>query len=273
MNCYFGHHRSGSSYVRAILQKLFAMQGLTTATVHREEDIRSLASTDLFILTNASLNSLQKINYSRGFHIIRDPRDIAVSSYFSHRYSHKTNIWKELVTHRLFLDSLDFNEGLTHEITICRKQQFEDMASWNYDNPDILEIKFEDLIKDPQNTWAIILHHIGVKTGTNPLLSNILLLHNKIINSISIRSKMNFNKWMHIKNCLSQEQVQTILKNYSFEKLSGNSKGVEDIQNHYRKGTSGDWKNYFTETHKRLFKEQWGELLIYLGYEQNTDWN
>jgi hypothetical protein len=187
------------------------MQGLTTTTVHREEDIRSLASTDLLILTNASLNSLQKINYSRGFHIIRDPRD--------------------------------------------------------------LEIKFEDLIRDPQKTWASILDHIGIKTTNNPLLSHILLLHNKIINSISRRSKLNFNKWMHIKNGLSEEQIQTILKNYSFENLSGNPKGVEDVQNHYRKGTSGDWKNYFTDKHKSLFKEQWGELLIHLGYEQNTEWN
>ncbi|MFT4847774.1 MAG: hypothetical protein ACI83B_000295 [Sediminicola sp.] len=248
------------------------MQGLTTTTVHREEDISSLASTDLPILTKTSLNSLQKITYSRGFHIIRDPRDIAVSSYLSHRHSHKTNIWKELVPHRLFLDSLDFNEGLTHEITTCRKQQFEDMASWSYDNPDILEIKFEDLIKDPQKTWASILEHIGIKTRANPLLSNILQIHNKIINSISIRSKLDFNKWLRIKSDLSEKQIQTILKNFSFESLSGKPKGEEDIQNHYRKGTSGDWKNYFTDTHKRLFKEQWSELLIHLGYEQNTDW-
>ncbi|MFT5641873.1 MAG: hypothetical protein ACI9A7_001979 [Cyclobacteriaceae bacterium] len=273
MNCYFGHHRSGSSYVRAILERLFVLQGLTTATVHREEDLAPLTSTDLLILTNASLSSSQKINYSRGFHIIRDPRDVEISSYFSHRYCHKTNIWKELVTHRLFLESLDFNEGLTHEITVCRKQQFEDMAGWNYDNPGILEIKFENLIKDPQITWANILDHIGIKTGGNPLLSNILLLHNKIINSISMRSKLDFNKWMCItKKGLSEKQVQTTLEKFSFENLSGRPKGFEDVQNHYRKGTSGDCKNYFTDTHKRLFQEQYGELLIHLDYERNTDW-
>ena len=272
MNCYFGHHRSGSTYVRSILERLCIYQGLTTAAIHREEDVDHQISTDLLILTNASLGSLQKLNYSRGFHIIRDPRDVVVSSYFSHLYSHKTNIWKELIAHRLFLESLDFDEGLTHEFTTCRKQQFEDMTQWNYSNPNVLEIKFENMIKDPQTVWVSILDHLEITTETNPILSNILLLHNKLINSIAMRSQLSLIKKMYIKNGLTQKQIQTTLKNNSFENLAGNPRGLEDIQNHYRKGISGDWRNYFTDTHKHLFKEQWGELLIHLGYEQDTNW-
>lgn len=40
----------------------------------------------------------------------------------------------------------------------------------------------------------------------------------------------------------------------------------------FRKGTSGGWREYFTEEHKRLFKEVAGDLLIRLGYESNNDW-
>ena len=40
----------------------------------------------------------------------------------------------------------------------------------------------------------------------------------------------------------------------------------------YRSGKTGEWKKYFTEEHKRLFKDIAGDLLIQLGYETNYDW-
>jgi len=189
MNCYFGHHRSGSTYVRKILERLYTYQGLKTTTMHQEDGLNSLASTDLLILSNSTLSSLEKINIKRGFHIIRDPRDIVVSSYFSHFYSHSTRNWEELIAHRAFLELLAFDERLTHELTSCRKQQFEDMAHRNYENPRILEIKFENLIRDPLTVWCRILDHLEIKTRIESLLYNILWLHNKVIKSISVRSK------------------------------------------------------------------------------------
>jgi len=41
---------------------------------------------------------------------------------------------------------------------------------------------------------------------------------------------------------------------------------------HLRKGKVGDWKNFFTEKHKEIFKEIAGKTLIELGYEKNLDW-
>ena len=40
----------------------------------------------------------------------------------------------------------------------------------------------------------------------------------------------------------------------------------------FRKGTIGDWRNHFTEEHKRVFKEIAGDLLVELGYERDTNW-
>ncbi len=40
----------------------------------------------------------------------------------------------------------------------------------------------------------------------------------------------------------------------------------------FRSGKSGSWRQYFTEEHKRLFKEVAGDLLIRLGYENDNDW-
>lgn len=40
----------------------------------------------------------------------------------------------------------------------------------------------------------------------------------------------------------------------------------------FRKGKIGEWKKYFNEQHKALFKRNMGDALIKLGYEQNNEW-
>jgi sulfotransferase 6B1 len=40
----------------------------------------------------------------------------------------------------------------------------------------------------------------------------------------------------------------------------------------YRKGQPGNWREHFTPTNKALFKEQAGDLLLNLGYEQDDSW-
>lgn len=40
----------------------------------------------------------------------------------------------------------------------------------------------------------------------------------------------------------------------------------------FRSGKTGEWKKYFKDEHKTLFKDIAGDLLVRLGYEQNNDW-
>src|SRR5215207_2795861 len=40
----------------------------------------------------------------------------------------------------------------------------------------------------------------------------------------------------------------------------------------FRSGKTGEWKKYFTEDHKNIFREAAGDLLVRLGYEKNNDW-
>ncbi len=40
----------------------------------------------------------------------------------------------------------------------------------------------------------------------------------------------------------------------------------------FRSGKTGEWKKYFKDEHKNLFKEVAGDLLTRLGYEQGNDW-
>ena len=40
----------------------------------------------------------------------------------------------------------------------------------------------------------------------------------------------------------------------------------------FRSGKTGEWKNYFTQEHKKIFKDIAGDLLIRLGYEEDRNW-
>ncbi len=40
----------------------------------------------------------------------------------------------------------------------------------------------------------------------------------------------------------------------------------------FRSGKTGEWKKYFTDEHKKIFKNVAGDLLVKLGYEKNNDW-
>jgi hypothetical protein len=40
----------------------------------------------------------------------------------------------------------------------------------------------------------------------------------------------------------------------------------------FRSGRIGSWRDYFTPEHKRLFKDEAGDLVVRLGYEPSNDW-
>ena len=40
----------------------------------------------------------------------------------------------------------------------------------------------------------------------------------------------------------------------------------------FRAGKTGGWKEYFSDEHKRIFKDVAGDLLVRLGYEKSNDW-
>ena len=71
---------------------------------------------------------------------------------------------------------------------------------------------------------------------------------------------------------LSDDTVESILKKYSFKNISGREQGLEDVNHHYRKGIAGDWKNYFTDEHKDLYKQLSDDLLVRCGYEKDGNW-
>ena len=171
--------------------------------------------------------------------MIRDPRDMIISGYFYHLWCSEKwcNEKKSEYSDRSYqelLNAVSEDEGIELEMDRV-KWAIKNMLNWNYSIPNILETRLEDLVKNEKDVVTRIFKHYG--------------FHGQVL-----------------------DKALSIYEQYTFEKIARRKRGEENQRKHFRKGVSGDWKNYFTSRHKELFKEMYPEVLVKLGYEQNDDW-
>lgn len=109
---YFGHHKSGTRWIVKIIKSICSATQINYSNFHSPKIFNGNLKTaieqkqlNFFSYTNADINYVQNLGNFQGFHVIRDPRDIVVSAYFSHLYSHSTEEWPELVEQRKRLES------------------------------------------------------------------------------------------------------------------------------------------------------------------------
>jgi len=185
----------------------------------------------LFISMNTSRHDIEAMESIaidfRGVHLVRDPRDMLVSAYFSHKFSHPTSHWPELVEFRKRLHVISMEAGLLAEIDFM-SVAFDALSAWKH-HPSVLELKVEE----------VTLAEIEYTT--------------KIC------------KWLQWD--VTDQAIDFVVQSGSFEKRSGRSKGTEDQKSHYRKGMAGDWKNHFTPAVKEAFYARYANLLPKWGYD------
>ena len=70
----------------------------------------------------------------------------------------------------------------------------------------------------------------------------------------------------------NEKILENMIYKSSFEFITGRKRGQMDRKSFYRKGVSGDWKNFFSYKDKEKFKKIAGDLLIKLGYEKDNNW-
>lgn len=180
-------------------------------------------------------NKLQKPNTYKIFYIARDPRDLIISNYFSLKYSHDPyNPYILKMREKLNLMSRD--DGITEIINSFTAGTKRTLEGWfTQKSENIKLILFEDIFGERQfEVFSEVLKHCDID--------------------------------------LSMDEIKTLLEKYSFKNISGRKQGKEDVKHHYRKGMPGDWKNYFTEQQKDIFKNLSGNLLITCGYEKDNNW-
>ncbi|MDJ0599135.1 MAG: sulfotransferase domain-containing protein [Crocosphaera sp.] len=185
--------------------------------------------------------ALKKPENYKAIFVMRDYRDVVTSDYFSYRYSHSVTKWKFMQERREQLNQMSIDDGLMlliNDVKTHKANQIECLRSWLKAKTDsrVLICKFEDMIgSDSLETFKKIFFHFDID--------------------------------------IPESVLKNLLQKHSFKaKAGGRKQGQGNQKSHYRKGISGDWKNYFKEEHIIRFKEITGELLIELGYEKNSNW-
>jgi hypothetical protein len=253
---YFGHHKAASTWIKDVVQDACAELGLRCVYVHHprqfESGLKQLIEqqkVDFLIHANAQMDHVKELlGQLRGFHVVRDPRDMAVSAFFSHLNSHPAQEFPHLLEYRDKLRSATKEDGLLMEL--ARPYVYGAMSAWDYSLPNVLELRMEDVVREPREWFGRIFDFLGIVDG-----------------------HVASGKGGAGRPCLTLDMVAEIVARNDFtNKTGGRRPGEEDIHSHYRKGVPGDWKNHFTERHKDYVKKNLNTLLVKLGYEKDDNW-
>lgn len=279
---YFGHHKAASSWILSILSNICKDLGLKRFSPNNPTmfnlNLNKYVSDnkiDFLLYRNADFKYVKELNFSnlQGFHVVRDPRDVIVSAYFSHLYSHPiTKHWPELKNHREQLLQLSKNEGLLLELEHSRKI-LEQMYNWDYFLPNVLELKMEELTQNPVYIFTKILKYLEIlDESANPTNSILNQNFKQALNYIYFQTNKNFPIHIYQKK-ISLQKLNKFIDEQNFEKKTkGRKKGQENIKKHYRKGVHGDWKNHLNKEHIEFIRDNYNELIIKLNYEDNYNW-
>jgi hypothetical protein len=185
--------------------------------------------TQLYI-SYPTYQEIYKPQHYKTFFVLRDPRDIVVSMYFSAKCSHV--LIDVIPTLRKDLESLDLSAGMKYMVD-CLSEfgLFEAQRSWmqSAQEQSIQIFRYEDLANDNFTFLKQLLTYLEVS--------------------------------------LSDKELTNLYNRHKFEsKAKGRSQGEENINSHYRKGLAGDWKNYFDGSITAHFGQVTGNLVETLGY-------
>ncbi len=208
---YFGHHKCASQYIKDILYSVASEAGLrVTPDGHRwdlstQDDMTE--NHDIIIWENYTPERMDPNRFVFvGFHVIRDPRDILISQYFSHKDSHLSAPW--LTAERAVLRRLSFAGGIDYLIE--ESMLFEELMStllcWDFCDERVYEARFEDLTRNPFAVFHAALSFCKIDIS-NKALRDILSRHTfrrmKAKNSQHYRSGK-IGQWMQL---LTNSQV------------------------------------------------------------------
>lgn len=238
---YVSYHKCATQFTERVLRAVCKQYGLRAKTYdsrHTRIPALSLRMTDFLLLTDytSSMLRLESIG-ARGLYVIRDPRDILVSMYFSHRFSHALN-HPEIERNRLALADLGIEAGLMY---LMRDSGFfrrimRELEHWGSRNLGFHETTFEKLTAAPHEEFTRILAFLELP--------------------------------------VEPEYLADVLDRNSFSALKREwaARHPDEEYNHYRRGKAGDWRTHLVGRVGDEFRARFGDLLPLLGYEEGSDW-
>lgn len=230
------HHKAGTHWILRVLRELARRYGLEL--LQMDDPFADPARADVLVDHQSTLD-LSALPPFRGSHMIRDPRDMVVSGYFYHQWTHEAWVHEpdpryDGRSYQEYLNAVGREEGLLEEVRRCAFT-FESMAQWDYHDPRVFEIRYEDLMRDGEEVFRRLFAHYG----------------------------------------LAPEAVEAgldIARRNSFEARARRRPGEVQEGSVLRSGRPGQWREHFTPAVAARFREVTGDLLVRLGYEDGDAW-
>ncbi|MBW1813147.1 MAG: sulfotransferase domain-containing protein [Deltaproteobacteria bacterium] len=177
--------------------------------------------------------TIEKPDPYKTFFVLRDPRDIITSWYFSARHSHVPI--PPVPELRKDLQQINQDDGFKYIIDrLDDWGSFDTQRSWmgaEKENDAVRLFRYEELAHDYVFFLESLFAYLDIK--------------------------------------IPEEEFATLCERHTFKKYSGwRDQGVEDHHSHYRKGVPGDWKNYFNKDVADHFRLKTGDLLEVIGYKE-----
>jgi hypothetical protein len=187
-------------------------------------------------LNYSCFRNLTKPSDYRAFFVLRDPRDIVVSWYYSMKNTHPINGVESRRETRKRLREISKVEGLCWAIQeLADYGLFNAQKSWiDVDDSDVRVFKYEDL------------------TGNNQFQE----------------MKQLFS---HCTISIPDAKLRDLLHRHGFESTEKRQKGEEDRSSHRRKGEWGDWVDHFDAEVRVVWEDTVGKLPQELGYPSTNE--
>lgn len=200
--------------------------GLRFAQITEAYPQRTIA-THLYI-DFETFQGIPKTEKHKVFFVLRDPRDIVVSWYFSAKYSHPIK-HDPIPRWRAGLQGLSQQEGFRYIIDELQEiGSFQAQRSWM--NRGVRLFRYEDLAQSEESFARTLLNFLEIP--------------------------------------IEGHEFRALMRRHRFKKKSGGRERGEENQNsHFRKGIAGDWKNYLDQKTLEYFHIVTGDLLNVLGYD------
>jgi hypothetical protein len=277
---FFGHHKCATTWISDILGQVCRFLKLNYVVVpnakafrHDLDDFVIRESIDVLGYVNANYRYVRELPDILGFHVVRDPRDVCVSAYFSHLHSHPIDpSWPELAEIRARLQSMSQDDGLLYEMDLL-KWVYQHMYSWDYTTDRILEVRMEDLIHDPYGHMLDIFGFLRlIDTRKYSLQRKLAHVGFDGLRAVESQSRDVLSIPVVPRQLPAERLLGIVWENRFEEKTAGRRHGDQDQRSHYRKGVAGDWRKHLKAEHIRIFKKKYNQTLVKLGYEQDLDW-
>jgi hypothetical protein len=224
------HHKCASSFIHFYLRRFCEINALRLYVSHLgSARPPSPLQYDVCLLTNACYARLAEYISVPAIHVIRNPLDVVVSAYYSHRATHPLDGWPELEAQRRVLQLYCKEAGFYLTLAFVERDDFYRetpgplcaLRHWRLEDATIRTIRMEDLVND---VTAVLGAPLSASFG---------------------------------------EQIQLPgAADFTFERVSGGrSIGQIDNTSHYRSGLSGIWRRELPDSIVNYVREHFRSIL------------